>query len=98
MAQTLLIGMAGRYRDGFSTTHIVKLVQSLAKTLEHSYRSIEQIVEFVKTQGMNNPRRIALLLRTEDLVESTEAGRTTQSGLGDLRRRLRSTNCGREAP
>lgn len=31
----VLIGMAGRYGDGFAVEHVVKLVQCLAKTLEH---------------------------------------------------------------
>jgi lysine-N-methylase len=73
LAQTLLIGMAGHYREAFDTTHVVKLMQSLAKTLEHSHRSIEQIAEFVETQKLNSPWGIALLLRTEDLEESTDA-------------------------
>jgi lysine-N-methylase len=70
LAQTLLIGMAAHYREEFGTTHVVKLVQSLAKTLEHSRRSIEQIAEFVQTQKLNNPRGIALLLRTADQVSN----------------------------
>jgi len=66
LAQTLLIGMAAHYKEAFDTTHVVKLVQSLAKTLEHSRRSIEQIAEFVQERDLNNPQGIALLLRTED--------------------------------
>ena len=73
LAQTLLIGMAGHYREAFDTTHVVKLMQSLAKTLEHSHRSKEQIAEFVETQKLNSPWGIALLLRTEDPEEPTNA-------------------------
>jgi lysine-N-methylase len=66
LAQTLLIGMAAHYKEAFDTTHVVKLVQSLAKTLEHSRRAIEQIAEFVEARNLNNPQGIALLLRTAD--------------------------------
>jgi lysine-N-methylase len=31
----LLIGMAGRYQEAFATTHVVKLVQSFSKAVEH---------------------------------------------------------------
>jgi lysine-N-methylase len=73
LAQTLLIGMAAHYKDAFDTTHVVKLVQSLAKTLEHSSRSIEQIGEFVRAQQLNNPEGIALLLGQEDVMEPADA-------------------------
>jgi lysine-N-methylase len=73
LAQTLLIGMAGHYREAFDTTHVVKLMQSQAKTLEHSHRSIEQIMQFVDSKKLNNAHGIALLLRTEDLATSTDA-------------------------
>jgi lysine-N-methylase len=72
-AQTLLIGMAGHYREAFDTTHVVKLMQSQAKTLEHSYRSIEQILEFVETKQLNNPQGITRLLRTEALASFKDA-------------------------
>lgn len=73
LAQTLLIGMAGHYREAFDTTQVVKLMQSLSKTLEHSHRSIEQIAEFVDTQKLNSPWGVALLLRTEDLEKPIDA-------------------------
>jgi len=66
LTQTLLIGMAAHYKQAFDTTHVVKLVQSLAKTLEHSRRSVEQISEFVQAKDLNNPKGIALLLRQQD--------------------------------
>jgi lysine-N-methylase len=72
LAQTLLIGMAAHYKEAFDTTHVVKLVQSLAKTLEHSSRSIEQIGEFVRAQQLNNPEGIALLLGQEDGMEPAD--------------------------
>ncbi len=63
LTQTLLIGMAAHYREAFSPGHVVKLVQSLARTVEHSRQSLAQIATFVRTHQLNNPRGIALLLR-----------------------------------
>lgn len=50
LAQTLLIGMAGHYREAFGTGHVVKLIQCLARTIEHSKTYLEQIVTFVHQQ------------------------------------------------
>jgi lysine-N-methylase len=66
LAQTLLIAMAGRYRESFGLDHVVKLVQSLARTIEHSKESLDQITVFVRQKNLNNPRGIALLLRQRD--------------------------------
>jgi lysine-N-methylase len=66
LAQTLLIGMAGHYRESFGVEHVVKLVQSLARTIEHSAQFLDQIAAFVREKNLNHPRGIALLLRQAD--------------------------------
>jgi lysine-N-methylase len=66
LTQTLLIAIAGRYRESFGLDHVVKLVQSLARTIEHSKESLDQIKVFVREKDLNNPRGIALLLRHRD--------------------------------
>jgi lysine-N-methylase len=66
LVQTLLIGMAAHYREAFGTTHVVKLVQSLARTIEHSQQSIDQIKHFAATRNLTNPHTLALLLRLPD--------------------------------
>jgi len=64
--QTMLVGMAAHYREAFECTHVVKLVQSLAKTFEHSRSSLRQITTFVAQRDLNNLRGIALLLKPSD--------------------------------
>jgi lysine-N-methylase len=64
--QTMLVGMAAHYREAFDTTHVVKLVQSVAKTFEHSRSSLRQITTFVAQRDLNNLRGIALLLKPSD--------------------------------
>jgi lysine-N-methylase len=66
LAQMLLIGMANRYGDGFGVEHVVKLVQSLAKTIEHSQVFLDRLPSFLQAHNMNNPRGIALLLKLDD--------------------------------
>lgn len=65
LTQMLLIGMAKRYGDGFGVEHVVKLVQSLARTIEHSAQFLDQITEFVRTRNLRSPRGFALLLRQD---------------------------------
>jgi len=65
LAQTLLIGMAGHHREAFDLAHVVKLVQSLAKTIEHSTQFLDRMKEFVEKRELNNLRGVALLLRQD---------------------------------
>ena len=55
----LLIGMAGRYGDGFAVEHVLKLVQCMAKTLEHD-RSFGGMLN---SQELANSECIAALLK-----------------------------------
>ena len=63
LAQMLLIGMARCYGEGFGLEHVVKLMQSLARTIEHSPQFLAEITEFVRTHQLKNLRGIAVLLR-----------------------------------
>jgi lysine-N-methylase len=63
MLQTVLIGMAAHHREAFDTTHVLKLVQSLAKTVEHSPPFLRQITTFVAERNLNSLRGVALLLK-----------------------------------
>jgi lysine-N-methylase len=65
LAQMLLIGMARRYREEFGVEHVVKLVQSLARTIEHSAQFLEQITAFVRTKNLSNLKGFAVLLRQD---------------------------------
>jgi lysine-N-methylase len=65
VAQTLLIGMAARYREEFDEGHVVKLVESMARTMEHNTKGHEQIAAFVTDRGLKNLRGIAVLLRQD---------------------------------
>jgi len=63
LIQALLIGMAGHYREAFDAPHVVKLIQSFARTFEHSRESQTQIKTFVLAHQLNRLGGIALLLQ-----------------------------------
>ena len=55
----LLIGMAGHYREAFAADHVVKLVQVVAKSMEHSGTFIGGL----NWHGLADPNSVAALLR-----------------------------------
>jgi lysine-N-methylase len=66
LLQTVLVGMAAHHREAFDITHVVKLIQSLAKSVEHSKPFLRQIPTFITQRNLNNLRGIALLLKPND--------------------------------
>jgi lysine-N-methylase len=65
LVQTMLIGLAAHYREAYDLCHVVKLVQSLARTFEHSHESAEQIKKWGRSKGLNHPRNMAILLHQD---------------------------------
>jgi len=66
LAQTLLIGMAGHYREAFSKTHVVKLIQCLARTIEHSKTYLEQMLTLVHKRSFSPNHAVSTLPRVPD--------------------------------
>jgi lysine-N-methylase len=63
MIKTLLIGMAGYHRKDFSTKHVVKLIQTFAKTIEHNLPYLKQAVQFINASNMNNTGGMTVLMK-----------------------------------
>jgi lysine-N-methylase len=55
----LLIGSAAHYRDAFSLEHVVKIVQSVAKALEHN----DLVSRAINWKGLSEPISMAALLK-----------------------------------
>ena len=55
----LLIGMAGCHREAFSAAHVVKLMQSFAKSIEHD----RTVAGTLNWKGLSDPNCVAALLR-----------------------------------
>ena len=63
LIQTLLVGIAGHYRETFDSTHVIKLIQSFGRTFEHSKQSQTEIKTFLRANKLNRLGGIALLLQ-----------------------------------
>ena len=63
LIQTVLIGIAGHYREAFDSVHVIKLIQSFARTFEHSKESQTQMKTFLRADKLNRLGGIALLLQ-----------------------------------
>jgi lysine-N-methylase len=67
----LLVGVAGDAREGFGEDHVVKVIQSFAKAVEHSPDFLREINSFVGRRGLGNPRGIAMLLNFQAMEGSS---------------------------
>ncbi|MBB5317147.1 flagellin lysine-N-methylase [Tunturibacter empetritectus] len=59
----LLAGMAGHAREAFGEEHVVRLVQSFSRTVEHSPRYLKEINALIESRGLGDPQGIATLLK-----------------------------------
>ena len=62
LAQTMLIGIAAHYREDFGLPHVVKLIQSLARAIEHGTTFPARLAEYVQQRGPD-----AILIRSNIL-------------------------------
>jgi lysine-N-methylase len=60
--KTVLIGMAGVHRKEFGAEHVIKLVQSCAKTFEHSVAFPARALQILKGHGIENCVSMAMLI------------------------------------
>ena len=59
----VLIGMAARYREDFREDHVVKLVQSFAKGVEHRFAARAEMVKRIRAEDLDRSEAIAMMLR-----------------------------------
>jgi lysine-N-methylase len=61
---SLLIGIAGRYREAFSTEHVISTVQSFTRAVDHIPQIHEDALAAVRQRGLDDLSGISILLRT----------------------------------
>ena len=61
--KTVLIGMSGFHKGEFGAAHVIKLVQSCAKTFEHSVAFPARAFEILSNHGLKNCVSMAMLLQ-----------------------------------
>ena len=64
--KTYLIGMAGSLKEKFDTEHVLQLVQSFTKVIEHSKSYTNQVQEFLRKHGFDQLAHMAILLKNQD--------------------------------
>jgi lysine-N-methylase len=62
LVKGLLNGMAGHYKENFDATHVVKLVQSFSKAVEHNLTFLKDMGEFIKSRNLGTVDGFAVLL------------------------------------
>ncbi len=62
ITQTLLVGLAAQHRDRLTTAHVVQLIQSLAKAIEHRPASAAHLPRLLHERNLTTPAAQAQLL------------------------------------
>jgi lysine-N-methylase len=63
MIKMHLIGMAGYHKKDFSLNHVVKLIQSFAKTIEHNSLYLREVRELLRKNEYNSMAYMAILIK-----------------------------------
>lgn len=63
MIKMLLIGMAGFHKENFNTDHVIKLIQSFAKTIEHNNIYLKNVFTLLKTNKFTTMAYMAILIK-----------------------------------
>lgn len=58
-----LIGMSGFYKDEFSTSHVIKLLYSYSRVVEHDNSFLKDIMEFFKNNEYSTLSHMLLLIK-----------------------------------
>ena len=60
---TLLVGVAGRYKEAFAEEHVVQVIQSFCRAVEHKPSVLTSIHEFMTHLHLDNLQGMAVMLR-----------------------------------
>ena len=63
MIKMHLIGIAGHHKEDFSTDHVVKLIQSFAKVIEHDNNFINDIYNLLEYNNINTMAYMTILIK-----------------------------------
>ncbi|GAA0121408.1 flagellin lysine-N-methylase [Clostridium faecium] len=63
MIKMQLIGISGYYKENFSTKHVIKLIQSFAKVVEHDNNFIKEIYDLLEENNINTMAYMTILIK-----------------------------------
>ncbi|SEC34406.1 lysine-N-methylase [Paenibacillus sp. GP183] len=58
-----LIGMAGFYKENINTDHVIKLIQSFAKTIEHNALYLRNVMALLKNNEVTTMAYMAIFIK-----------------------------------
>jgi lysine-N-methylase len=61
--KNLLIGLAGYHKTNFGIAHVVKLIQSFSKAVEHNSTYLKYVVDFFEENDLKNSACMAILIK-----------------------------------
>ena len=63
MIKMLLIGMAGFHKEKFKTEHVIKLIQSFSRTVEHNSAYLKKVNKLLRDNKFNTMPYMAILIK-----------------------------------
>ncbi|CQR70434.1 Flagellar biosynthetic protein FliU [Sporomusa ovata DSM 2662] len=63
LIKLFLIGMAGFHKENFGIEHVVKLIQSFSREIEHNYPFLKLILDLFRENGYNTMPYMAILIK-----------------------------------
>ena len=64
LLHSLLIGVAARYRESFSSTHAIEVARRFARGIEHHVSFLDELTEFVRSPELCGTDGLAVVLRS----------------------------------
>jgi lysine-N-methylase len=74
ITQTLLVGNAGFHKSGFGAGHVLKAIQSCAKTFEHSMTYPARAIGMLAERSMTAPGSLCVLFRPPSVAPVSQLG------------------------
>jgi lysine-N-methylase len=64
LIETLLVGLAGFYKEAFGAEHVIRVIYTTTRTFEHSLTFPERILKTLEEKGLNSVRGAAVLIKS----------------------------------
>jgi lysine-N-methylase len=64
LIETLLVGLAGFYKEAFGAEHVIRVIYTTTRTFEHSLTFPERILKALEEKGLNSVRGAAVLIKS----------------------------------
>ena len=63
LIRTVMVGVAGFYRESFGDSHIIKVIYSFTRNFEHNLVFPDRMIQALSEKGLDNPRGTAILVK-----------------------------------